>query len=268
MNNKRQTIWLVSMLSLMVILSSYYLFTEDVTQPDRTAQEQQMVTDATGVTGAADDDGIEITSVDGAGGLSDEGAAAASGGDKSASTDGTAAPSKEASASPDASAAPNQETAASPDASKGTDKEAAASPDAGKDGQSAVSPADQEVLKGMNNLSAREQFDQIQLEREQAASKAYEDLDKIVADSSKSQDEAAAAVEEQGRITATEERIASLQDKLVSDYENAVVKQEGDKFEIIVQADALDSKQAVKIVKLATKELSVKPDAVSVQFIQ
>ena len=29
MNNKRQTIWLVSMLSLMVILSAYYLFTED-----------------------------------------------------------------------------------------------------------------------------------------------------------------------------------------------------------------------------------------------
>ena len=29
MNNKRQTIWLVSMLSLMVILSAYYLFTDD-----------------------------------------------------------------------------------------------------------------------------------------------------------------------------------------------------------------------------------------------
>lgn len=29
MNGKRQTIWLVSMLSLMVVLSAYYLFTED-----------------------------------------------------------------------------------------------------------------------------------------------------------------------------------------------------------------------------------------------
>lgn len=29
MNNKRQTVWLVSMLSLMVVLSAYYLFTED-----------------------------------------------------------------------------------------------------------------------------------------------------------------------------------------------------------------------------------------------
>ncbi len=29
MNTKRQTIWLVSMLSIMVVLSAYYLFTED-----------------------------------------------------------------------------------------------------------------------------------------------------------------------------------------------------------------------------------------------
>jgi len=252
MNNKRQTIWLVSMLSLMVILSAYYLFTEDVTQPDRTAQEQKVGTEATGVTGAAkDDDGIEITSVDGAGGL----------------TDG-ASPSKEAGAASGKTSGTDKTAAASPDASAGTDKEAAASPDAGKDGDSAVAPKDQEVLKGMSNLTAREQFDQIQLEREQAASKAYEDLNKVIGDSSKSQEEAAAAVEEQSRITATEERIASLQDKLATDYENAVVKQVENKYEIIVQADKLDSKQAVKIVKLATKELSVTPDAVSVQFIQ
>jgi stage III sporulation protein AH len=32
MNSKRQTIWLVSMLSLMVVLSAYYLFTEDASK--------------------------------------------------------------------------------------------------------------------------------------------------------------------------------------------------------------------------------------------
>lgn len=32
MNTRRQTIWLVSMLSIMVVLSAYYLFTEDVEQ--------------------------------------------------------------------------------------------------------------------------------------------------------------------------------------------------------------------------------------------
>ncbi|GIP15260.1 hypothetical protein J40TS1_09020 [Paenibacillus montaniterrae] len=34
MNTRRQTIWLVSMLSLMVILSAYYLFTQDITGKD------------------------------------------------------------------------------------------------------------------------------------------------------------------------------------------------------------------------------------------
>ena len=38
MNSKRQTIWLVSMLSLMVVLSAYYLFTEDASKLD-TAQD-------------------------------------------------------------------------------------------------------------------------------------------------------------------------------------------------------------------------------------
>lgn len=34
MNSKRQTIWLVSMLSLMVVLSAYYLFTDRVEEPE------------------------------------------------------------------------------------------------------------------------------------------------------------------------------------------------------------------------------------------
>lgn len=34
MNTKRQTVWLVSMLSIMVVLSAYYLFTNDVNDMD------------------------------------------------------------------------------------------------------------------------------------------------------------------------------------------------------------------------------------------
>lgn len=48
MNTKRQTIWLVSMLSLMVVLSAYYLFTEDVnklnTASEKVTQEGIKVT--------------------------------------------------------------------------------------------------------------------------------------------------------------------------------------------------------------------------------
>jgi len=46
MNTKRQTIWLVSMLSLMVVLSAYYLFTEDVNKlnltTDKVAQQEDI----------------------------------------------------------------------------------------------------------------------------------------------------------------------------------------------------------------------------------
>lgn len=42
MNKKRQTVWLVSMLSIMVILSAYYLFTEDLDQPDLASNEDDL----------------------------------------------------------------------------------------------------------------------------------------------------------------------------------------------------------------------------------
>jgi stage III sporulation protein AH len=48
MNSKRQTIWLVSMLSLMVVLSAYYLFTQDASKLDTaniSAETNQIVVD-------------------------------------------------------------------------------------------------------------------------------------------------------------------------------------------------------------------------------
>jgi stage III sporulation protein AH len=42
MNSKRQTIWLVSMLSLMVVLSAYYLFTEDASKLNTTKDASQV----------------------------------------------------------------------------------------------------------------------------------------------------------------------------------------------------------------------------------
>jgi len=49
MNTRRQTIWLVSMLSLMVVLSAYYLFTEDLDTGPRDGEHA-----------AADDHGIVV----------------------------------------------------------------------------------------------------------------------------------------------------------------------------------------------------------------
>ncbi|URN94261.1 MAG: SpoIIIAH-like family protein [Candidatus Pristimantibacillus lignocellulolyticus] len=61
MNTKRQTIWLISMLSLMVVLSAYYLFTQDIGGKDK-------VTDATNLQNVAEvstPEGKDATAVSG-----------------------------------------------------------------------------------------------------------------------------------------------------------------------------------------------------------
>lgn len=50
MNTRRQTVWLVSMLGLMVVLSAYYLFTEDVENMEVVSEnppEEEILIDAT-----------------------------------------------------------------------------------------------------------------------------------------------------------------------------------------------------------------------------
>ncbi|WP_173275552.1 SpoIIIAH-like family protein [Paenibacillus sp. NEAU-GSW1] len=70
MNTKRQTIWLVSMLSLMVVLSAYYLFTQDSKSPDLvsdgTQTEQKAGKDATAA--ATGNDQLVVDQVDHASG--------------------------------------------------------------------------------------------------------------------------------------------------------------------------------------------------------
>ncbi len=57
MNTKRQTVWLVSMLSLMVVLSAYYLFTEDVDTTDTATDDvmNELVVEQTGEAGLLED---------------------------------------------------------------------------------------------------------------------------------------------------------------------------------------------------------------------
>ncbi|MBB6675239.1 SpoIIIAH-like family protein [Cohnella nanjingensis] len=273
MNNKRQTIWLVSMLSLMVILSAYYLFTEDAPAGKPVGQAQQQETqgpDAAKASGSLNEGGVQVTEVDGTNPLDDP-QASGDGKDAAASPDASAAPGtgKDAAASPDT----GKDASASPDVGKGASaspdkgKEAAASPEAGKDG--AATPEDKEVLKGMTNLTGREYFDNAQLQREIKVSKRLEELNAVLAATSKATpEEAAAAAEEQSRIDMVEQRITSLEEKLVTDYGNAVVEEDDSHYKVVVQAAKLEAKQAVKIVSLATKELAVTPDRISVQYIQ
>ncbi|WP_158602182.1 SpoIIIAH-like family protein [Cohnella endophytica] len=228
MNNKRQTIWLVSMLSLMVILSAYYLFTEDAPKTGSTASglNQSQLT-GKDKTNAANPDGIAITEVDQ---TTDE----LTGVTATGTGKGTDTGSKAAS---------------------GTD-------------DSGLSPEDQQVLNGISSATGNQRLEQMLLEQRDKVSATSEKLNAIIGNTKVTPEEAQSAAEQLSRLEETDERITSLQTKLLKDYDNAVVDEEDSNFNIIVLSEKLEKKQAIKILDLATKELNVTPDRVSIQYVQ
>lgn len=238
MNNRRQTIWLVSMLSLMVILSAYYLFTEDAPSANKPASQTQEAAGSKSNT----DNGALVFPVDG----TNTDAA----GEDAGKTDQGAA------------ASPNDGSAAT-----GTDKNAAA----GKSGDgSSITPSDEAVLEQYNNQTGTAYFDNLQMTREDNFSQQEEKLNGIIANTSKyTSDEAVQAKEQLNQLQDIEERISSLETKLHSDYDNAVVVDDDQKhiYQVVVQADKLDKGQALSIVETAMKELNVGPGQVSVKYI-
>lgn len=223
MNNKRQTIWLVSMLSLMVILSAYYLFTEDVSPPSQSASESRLPSDdadkanASAAETSSNTGDINVEVID-----------------------------------PIGAAAEDVTVGGANDGAGGT-----------------LSEGDEAVLNEYANLKGREYFDHLQRVREEKFDTENERLAAIIADTKNhSQEDAAAATEEQARLDDADNRITSLEVKLQQQYENAVVTEEDLGYKVIVQAPKLDKKQAVQIIDLATKELKVTPDRLSVQYVE
>ncbi|MBN2979771.1 SpoIIIAH-like family protein [Cohnella algarum] len=95
-----------------------------------------------------------------------------------------------------------------------------------------------------------------------------ERLNAIIADSKNTTpEEAQSAMEELSRLDAIEERMTSLEEKLVATYGNVVVEEEESNYKVVVQADKLEKDEAVTIVELAMKELEVSPDRLTVQYI-
>lgn len=226
MNNKRQTIWLVSMLSLMVILSAYYLFTEDVAPTDNASSTQQTeIIDAGEVTNN-NPEGVNVTVVD-------------------ETTDGLTSSEKEGALG---EAGPEQPQAT--------------------DDSTEIPPGDEAVINGMNNYQGSQLLDQTQMQRNDSVSKKAEELRAVISNTEVSQEEASKAWEELSQLEDTDERITSLQGKLLQDFDNAVVSEENTNYKVIVLSDKLEKKQAVSIIELATKELNVTPDRVTVQYVQ
>ncbi|MNI39190.1 Stage III sporulation protein AH [compost metagenome] len=295
MKGKRQTIWLVSMLSLMVVLSAYYLFTEDTgaSIPKETAGSIQVDTANNG-TGGSDtttlDNGLVINEVDTSGAL-----AADAGSETAAVTDdsSTAAVTDPAAVTDDSSTS----TAAAEDKSStaavtggDSDKKATAGSEATTeikdstktdtavaDKDSASSEAastpvkgDDEILKEVaaQSSSASSLFTNYLFERDQQNIKDYNDLMAQINDMDKTPAENAVAQEQLNRLEEKESKINDIETQLQQKYGQAIVKEEtGDSYTVVVLSDKLDVKQAVGIVDLVMKELSVTQDKIRVQYV-
>jgi stage III sporulation protein AH len=301
MNGKRQTIWLVSMLSLMVVLSAYYLFTEDsgASVPKDTAGTMQVDSLKKDTANAAlptvGDKGIVVNEVVNQGdvvadgGVVDNasGTTATDDSAATATTDDSATTAVKDDSSKAAADSGNSEEAstdtAAKDSSKTSDraakdsatKETAAKDTAAKDtaaNTTSKTPAknDKEILDEVasQSVSASSMFNNYLYEREQKNLKSQQDLLALINDMEKTPADNAVAQEQLLNLEEKESKITGIEEQLQQKYGEAIVKEEaGDSYKVVVLSDKLDVKQAVSIVDLVMKELSVSQDKVSVQYV-
>ena len=294
MNGKRQTIWLVSMLSLMVVLSAYYLFTEDsgASIPKDTAGTIQ-VDSVKGSTDAAlptvGDNGLVVNEVVADGdvvadaGVTDDTSGAATTGD-STTTAVTDESSKDKAGSIDsdktATETSSKDTTAKDTTAKDTTaKDTTAKDTTAKDTTTKDTTAttektpvkdDAAILDEVasQSVSASSMFNNYLYEREQKNLKDQNDLLALINDMDKTPADNAIASEQLRSLEEKESKITGIEEQLQQKYGEAIVKEEaGDSYKVVVLSDKLDVKQAVGIVDLVMKELSVSQDKISVQYI-
>lgn len=285
MNGKRQTIWLVSMLSLMVVLSAYYLFTEDsgVSAPTETAgtiQVEGKIKDTAGVVG---DGGVVINEVVKEGAVvsnadtnSENAPVAADTEDVTSADDSLAAadPAVKDTEVKDTNA--SEQAAATSESTKDPVKDTAVKDTAVKDKAVASTTAkteskdDAEILKEVasQTVSANSMFNNYLYEREQKNLKDQNDLYALINDMTKTPADNAMAHEQLRSLEEKESKINGIEEQLQLKYGEAIVKEETDNtYKVVVLSDKLDVKQAVGIVDLVMKELSVTQDKISVQYV-
>lgn len=296
MNGKRQTIWLVSMLSLMVVLSAYYLFTEDsgASVPKETAGTIQ-VDSAKNTADAADptvgDSGVVVNEVVTQGDVAADPGTAADNSDAAAANSDSSAILDDSTAGTTDSTDPGNtatDTAATTDQSSTSDQTAANTTDSGKvatdpavtdkaaadtaSASTTKTPAkdDAAILDEVasQSVSASSLFSNYLYEREQKNLKDQNDLLALINDMDKTPADNAVAQEQLRTLEEKESKITGIEEQLQQKYGEAIVKEEsGDSYKVVVLSDKLDVKQAVGIVDLVMKELSVTQDKVSVQYV-
>jgi len=238
MNTKRQTVWLVSMLSLMVILSAYYLFTEDVGSKAEllTENTQQQPDGATEV--AVGEGGIIVDAVVGS----------ENGNSTNAATESTKG---------------NEGNAGKAENSS-TEKE-----DADADAAAQAAKEDQEVLRQIEAQGmASSIFNQIQYKRDQQFKAENNRLYGVISDTKQDPQTATKAVEELDLLEEKTAVITNVEEELSKQFNQAIVSVESnDKYKVVVQSNKLEKSEADGIVQLVMKELDLRADQVSVQFV-
>lgn len=244
MNTKRQTIWLVSMLSLMVVLSAYYLFTEDPGKKDL----------ATGTTNTQDIKvGIKETTPN------------ASGTAKTTDTktgDDKAASSKSVDAKTDASKTGTTGTTGT----TGNTKTDATKTDATKTG---TVKTDEQVIQQLQTQgkSGHDYIIAQQMERNQNFTKQLETLITTMTDTKKSNDEVSKATNQYNDLEQKVSKLENIEETLGQNYDGVVVTQDNDKWKVVVQADKLEKSEGASIATLVMSELNVGPEKVVIQRI-
>lgn len=250
MNNKRQTVWLVSMLSLMVVLSAYYLFTEDSSPANPpVADSEQVSKDKQGTaqeaTSKAEEqlNELKVNEVVTNGEVTGDAAASSTKSDTGTET------------------------------SKG-DKDTAAKTDTtakSEDKTTSTAKTDQQVLDQVATEqeakpTAAAVIDNYLLERDVENQKKNDELTTAMNDSTPKK--AAEAQKELHVLEDKQAKITGIEEELQQQFANAVVREEdADKYKVVVLSEKLDAKQAVTIVDKVMKELNVTQDKISVQYV-
>ncbi len=247
MNAKRQTIWLVSMLSLMVVLSAYYLFTEDVNKLDLATTETINKTQEVK---------IDMSQVDPANAAKTD-VKATTGGDVKVDTKAVT---------------PQNSTKTDAKTEVKTDAKTTTTQDASKATKPNTAKTDDQVLKIVEEqartTSASDYFTNEQMKQRDYFSKTSSDLMEIIIDSKKTPEVVAKATNDLAKLTDIQEKVENLQDVLMKDFPQAIINQDGNKWKVTVQSDKLEKSQGVTIVDMVMKELGTGPENIKIQYVR
>ncbi|NQX65023.1 SpoIIIAH-like family protein [Paenibacillus alba] len=265
MNAKRQTIWLVSMLSLMVVLSAYYLFTEDVNKLDLAT---------TGKVQTAQEVKIDMSQVDPATGAKTD-VKAATGTDTKVDATKAATPQNATKTDVKTEVKTDAKTDTKTDAKTDTktDAKTTTKADASKTTpQSNTAKTDDQVLKQVEEqaktTSASDFFTNEQMKQSEYFRKTSSDLMEIIIDGKKTPEAVAKATNDLSKLTDVQDKVENLQDVLMKDFPQAIVNQDGNKWKVTVQSDKLEKSQGVTIVDMVVKELGAAPENIKIQYVR